>query len=177
MCKMNKSVLFRNELRDLLEKYNYKLVKDVAFSEKGKYDKFFISHYDLCLWDSEGNNLIKEAILDEIPRVSNTNPTNKNVAIITNSSFEAEYKFNKIIANCNEYVRVFEKVNGKIKSMEVDGVTYRWIRFDEYAGGFRGCKFTQCYLDKKIYDLDEDIKKDIYSVLFFCDDIQFLEIK
>ena len=37
-----------------------------------------------------------------------------------------------------------------------------------------GWKFTQCYLDKKIYDLDEKVKKDIYSALFFCDDIQFL---
>ena len=126
---MNKSVLFRNELRDLLEKYNYKLVKDMSFSEKGKYDKFVINHYELCIWDSKGNNLIREAILDEIPRVLSTSPTNKSVAIITNSPFEAECKFNKIIANCNEYVRVFEKVNGKIKGIEVDGVTYRWIRF------------------------------------------------
>lgn len=171
---MNKSVLFRNELRDLLEKYSYKLVNGVSFSEKGKYDKFIINHYDLCLWDSEGNNLIREAILEEIPRVFlNTNLTNKNVAIITNSYFKAECKFNKIITNCNECVRVF-KVKGKIKSIEVDGVTYRWIRFNECAGGYRGCRFTQCYLDEKIYDLDEKVKKDIYSALFFCDDIQFL---
>ena len=174
---MNKSVLFRNELRDLLEKYNYKLINGVSFSEKGKYDKFIINHYDLCLWDNKGNNLIREAILEEIPRVLSTSPTNKSVAIITDSPFKAESKFNKIITNCNECIRVFEKVNGKIKGMEVDGVTYRWIRFNEYAGGFRGCKFTQCYLDKKIYDLDEKVKKDIYSALFFCDDIQFLEIK
>lgn len=170
---MNKGVLFRNELRDLLEKYNYKLIKDVSFSEKDKSDGFVINHYDLCVWDSDGNNLIKEAILEEIPRVLSTSPTNKSVAIITNSPLKAERKFNKIIANCNEYVRV-EKINGKIRKMEADGVTYRWIRFNEYAGGYRGCRFTQCYLDEKIYDLDEKVKKDIYSALFFCDDIQFL---